>query len=52
MKAWRGFCAACREDLYGDPRRHYISRSHAENVRRANEREAKQREQMSLGETK
>lgn len=39
MKRWRGFCAACRKDLYTDPLRHYTSDSHRLAVERANKRE-------------
>jgi len=33
MRKWRGFCAACRKDLYSDPARHYVSDGHLARVR-------------------
>jgi hypothetical protein len=43
VNRWRGFCVACKKDLYTDPARHYVSDSHFANVKRAELAEEKQR---------
>jgi hypothetical protein len=39
MRTWRGFCAACRKDLYTDPARHYATPSHLANAARVDRME-------------
>lgn len=40
---WLGLCVACRKDLYRDPSRHYVSRSHLDRVGALARREARER---------
>lgn len=40
---WLGLCVVCRKDLYRDPSRHYISRSHLERVAASDRRRERDR---------
>lgn len=39
MSKWRGYCTACRKDLYSDPGRHYITDSHINKAKRLDKAE-------------
>lgn len=40
---YRGFCVACKRDLYSPPGRHYRSKGHLERVEAARRRKGRQR---------